>query len=762
MYINLQQKSYYSFGKSPASIEAIVEKNKEIGNPAVCLTDYALHGCVKLEKECKKAWLKPIHGLTVLISPVSSLTLIAKNHKGFLELVKINNLCQTKEDLCVDWGSIGSVVEGDNLILLTGGMGSELANSLFSDLNAYKKRTYEEVKGLVKQDWQKSISNCIFEYEQIFGKSNVVLEVQLSQEFPINSLVSTTMRWAAGKYELKSIASPNSYYIEKSDAQDQRILLCNELKTTLKNVSLRYDIEFGLENFFRTNSYSILSYTEIFEKYSMEEVRNTLLIGESCEQYSILSKPILPTQSNSVENLRQKARDGWVRKIVPYVLSERFPEYTERIKSELKVIEDANLSDYFLIIIDICDFARKNKILIGPGRGSAAGCLVSYLTDITQVDPIRFNLMFERFYNAGRNTKDEVALPDIDLDFPPSKRDDILNYVRKKYGHDRVGQICTFSKMMGRCVLKDILRIHDALSFDEIQKITDNIPDKAKIADELQEMIEEDEDEDVTVIRWSLLNRPDKFKDYCTLKDGKCEGPLASIFEQAMRLEGTPKSTSKHASGVVVSSDKMTDTVPLLKDKSSDEMLVAIELKDSEKYGLVKFDILGIAVLDKFQSYLELTESKSIIKKVISGGQTGADIAGLKAAKKKGIETGGWIPKGFKTQEGPKLEYKDVYGLREHESEQYPPRTFLNVKESDGTLRFASKFDSSGEECTLRAINQYKKPYMDVTRNNPRDSEEVKMWIKKNNIGVLNIAGNSEKTSPGIGKFVEEYLEKVL
>ena len=159
-----------------------------------------------------------------------------------------------------------------------------------------------------------------------------------------------------------------------------------------------------------------------------------------------------------------------------------------------------------------------------------------------------------------------------------------------------------------------------------------------------------------------------------------------------------------------------------------------------------------------------------MFKKILSGAQTGADISGLIAAKSKGIETGGWIPKGFKTQAGNKPEYKELYNIQEHESDKYPPRTFLNVKESDGTIRFATDFNSSGEKCTLKAIQQYNKPYFDVHINNVNEfklplechPKSALEWIKKNNIQILNVAGNSEKTSPGIGKFVERYILKLI
>lgn len=761
-FINPTCKSYYSLGYSPSSIDSIVEKSKEAGCPSVVLTDTNLFGCVKLELACKKAGLKAIQGYTARLpfnNTFSFLPLLAKNHQGFLDLVKINNEAQTRIGAHgvpnVDLGAIESVTgRSGNVVALIGGVGSELANVLFSSLNAYKARTYEEVKSFIVPNWKEELSRAIQRYRKIFD-GNVFYEIQ-PQEFPVNELLNKTMRWASEQFGFRTIYSPNVHYINKIDAQDQRVLLCIHLKTTLKKVSERYD-EFGVENFFRSNSF----YFRIPEE--SEETKNTLFLNELCESYSILSKPNLPSlYENSIEKIKDICREGWKTKILPHVKKEKHTEYQGRIVEEFKVIEEARLSDYFLIIRDICEFAQKNNILMGPGRGSAAGCLVSYLLDITKVDPIRFGLYFERFYNAGRNDpkSGKFSLPDIDLDFPPSSREKILDYIRGKYGRENVGQICTFGKLMGKAALQDVIKVHDALSLDEIFKITEHIPDKAKIADDLQVM-EEEEEEDPTIIRWALLNKPDKFKDYAYYEDNELKGPLASLFSQAMRLQGCPKATSKHASGVVVSSKSMQDTIPLLHDKSNEELLVGLELTDTEKIGLVKLDILGLSVLDKIQSCVELIEKERLIK-IISGGQTGADIAGLMVAKKLGLMTGGWIPKGWKTLDGPKPEYQKLYNMKEHESDKYPPRTEANIIDADATIRFASDFNSAGEKYTLNALSKRGKPHIDIDINDPKPFEYVRDWLKRTKIKVLNVAGNSEKTSPGIQKKVYDYLYGVL
>jgi DNA polymerase-3 subunit alpha len=236
--------------------------------------------------------------------------------------------------------------------------------------------------------------------------------------------------------------------------------------------------------------------------------------------------------------------------------------------------------------------------LAGVGRGSAAGCLVSYLIGITGVNPIPYHLIFERFYNIGRSSKDRVSLPDIDIDVPINKRDYVIDYIKNKYGTKKVAQMLTFNTMKGRGALKEVLRVYGNISFEEMNKITKNIPDEAKIADELQEMKEETGES--SIIRWALENSSDKLKEWCSLKeDETLEGPLAKRFEQAIRLEGTKSNQSKHAAGVVISRDNLEDICPMIYDNKNQQMIAGMEMNDLEALGVIKFDILGLAFLDK-------------------------------------------------------------------------------------------------------------------------------------------------------------------
>ena len=256
---------------------------------------------------------------------------------------------------------------------------------------------------------------------------------------------------------------------------------------------------------------------------------------------------------------------------------------------------------------DIIKYVNDRGWLSGPGRGSAAGCLISYLIGITKIDPIEFDLLFARFYNAGRNTADHISLPDIDIDVPGTKRDEIIAYLKDKYGHSRVSQMLTFGRLQGKSAIKEVLRINEACSFGEMNAISNCIPDEAKISDQLAEM----DDEDRSIIRWALINNSEELRDFCRLsEDGKLEGEYAEYFEQAIQIEGTFKTQGKHAAGVVISAEPLQKVCPMVKQKGSSEKIAGLEMTDLEALGHVKFDILGINLLDKIMYISSLIGDK--------------------------------------------------------------------------------------------------------------------------------------------------------
>lgn len=400
-----------------------------------------------------------------------------------------------------------------------------------------------------------------------------------------------------------------TYYTKREQANLHRILLCSELKTTLPKIQKQIrknELDSHIADYF-TND----------DKYLVEGSSNDILsqIYNMCEDYDILNKPMLPKFNcpdglSEEDYLKTLAREGWRRLLIDTGKVKdpaKKQVYADRFNTELQVIKDANLFGYFLIVQDIIKYVNNSGWMSGPGRGSAAGCLVSYLIGVTQIDPVEHDLLFERFYNAGRNTDGHVSLPDIDMDVPAKKRDDVIEYLKNKYGKEHVSQMITFGRLQGRSAIKEVLRVNEACSFAEMNAITKSVPNEAEISDQLAEM----DDEDRSIIRWSLINRPDELRDFCHLNDdGKLEGDYAEYFQQAIDLEGTFKTQGKHAAGVVISKQPLQQVCPMVKQKGSSEKIAGLEMADLEALGHVKFDVLGLSLLDKLMYIQEIKTKK--------------------------------------------------------------------------------------------------------------------------------------------------------
>jgi DNA polymerase III subunit alpha len=398
-----------------------------------------------------------------------------------------------------------------------------------------------------------------------------------------------------------------SYYVKKEQAELHRVLLCSALKTTLPKIQAKIrknDLDPEVLEYFTKDDKCIT------EGKATKELQ---YIYDSCEDYEILNPPMLPKfvcpeGLSQEKHLTVMARKGYRKFLKEKVGEDETLQqiYGDRFRKELQVIKDADLFGYFLIVQDIIRHIEEDMgCLAGPGRGSAAGCLISYLVGITKIDPVEHDLLFERFYNAGRNTGGNVSLPDIDMDVPGKRRDDVIDYLKDTYGHEHVSQMITFGRLQGRSAIKEVLRINEACSFSEMNAITKSIPNEADVSDQLAEMDEEDR----SIIRWSLINRADDLRDFCHITgDGKLEGDYAEYFQQAIDIEGTFKTQGKHAAGVVISKDKLNHVCPMVSQKGTKEKIAGLEMSDLEALGHVKFDVLGINLLDKLMKIKELTQ----------------------------------------------------------------------------------------------------------------------------------------------------------
>lgn len=560
----IKNYSHFSLLTALSKPKDISKQAAKLGYKEIGLCDTNLSGIVEFINGCKEAGIKPIIGRSF-----KYFTLISKNYLGYQNLLQYDRAAHISDDLPELSDSSGLICVIDNtLSQVIGGEDHEADAIVFA-------------------------KQC----QDLFGNLNVYWG--LSQNADSSNEFH---RQLSKKTKIPCVAFTESFYLNPSDQEDHKILLSIKYNHKLSELSKEIDTY----KFINYNNYHLWSKQDN-NHWSINELGSLRDICDEIEEYSIFRKPSLPNfecpnNLNPSEYLRQLCRDGWKKKILPKIDKELQSIYVDRIKYELDIVNSYPiLSTYFLIAQDYINWEKQNGGVVGVGRGSSGGCLISYLTNITDIDPIKYNLIFERFYNAGRNTEDNISLPDIDTDFEKERREYIINYLREKYGQKRVAHIVTFGNLKGRQAIKDVLRVHDAASFEEVNLITKAIPDEASIADELEEM------EESSIIRWALINNKKELDNWAYLTDeNKIEGPLGLYFEQAIRLENTKRNQSKHASGIVIGDVDIDTICPTLYDNKNGEYLVGLEMNDAEKLSLSKFDILGVTTLSKFKMIQEL------------------------------------------------------------------------------------------------------------------------------------------------------------
>ena len=537
----LRNFTHYSLLKGFSKPDELVKKCSENGYKACGICDYkSISGAVTFFQACHKYDVKPIIGCSF-----DNYELFAKNKDGWFDLIKI--VSSITEDGNPDGRILQDACRAGNLVCTS----SNLANSPIQGDDFYM------------------VSECL----------------------------------------------RPTYYTNKEHAELHRIILCSGMKTTMPKIRemLRSDKLFDNQEFFECDDFYLRDTKELSE-ILMNDAENANVvhdISNKCEEYDILNKPMLPTfptpnGESEEEYLKELCREGWrnlLAKNNKVKDQENKDKYHQQFLHEFKVIEEAKLFGYFLIVRDIVHFVESNGWISGPGRGSAAGCLISYMIGITKIDPIEFDLLFERFYNSGRNTGDHISLPDIDMDVPGNKRDDIIDYLKETYGHSNVSQMLTFGRLQGRSALKEVLRVSGVCGFGLMNEMTKSIPNEADISDQLAAM----DDQDRSIIKWALINNSNELRDYCFINDaGELQGDYAEYFKQAIDMEGTFKTQGKHAAGVVISKEELNRVCPMVNQKSSDEKIAGLEMADLEALGHVKFDVLGINLLDKLMKIKEL------------------------------------------------------------------------------------------------------------------------------------------------------------
>lgn len=605
MYTPLSNKTTFSIGKGLSKPYQLAHRAWSVGATAVAMTDISsLAGAIDFQAACKETCkcgrpkkshptrgcdkyvavdIKPILGVSLSLEG-HNLIVIARNRDGYYSLIKILNKSNSNENLLF----LAHLENDPNLIYIL-----------------------DQTKDLLKDD----IKNLLSELKTVISQNLYVGIRRTNNENDTNQAeLADYYTELAIQFNIPRVALNNSYYCLPEDSQDHRIILCVHMKTTLSKAAMKLlDEEFlDLKDFFSSNNYYLHTIQEMREVYNEEELANTNKIADLCEKYDITNAPMFPVYEcpdglDADAYLRQLCRDGWKKLITNEIDKDKQPEYVDRIKMELDVFTEFGLAPYFLVVQDYIGWAKQQGIIVNYGRGSVGGCLTAFLTGITEcVDPIKYDLFFERFINKGRLNKTRVSPPDIDTDFPKNRREDVIEYIKQKYGSDKVAQLMTLGTAKGRSAMKDVLNVREACSFDEMNAITKFIPDESKISDDLQEMVEEDGYS--SIIMWALENHANELQQWCYLdEEGNLQGDFAPYFEQAIRLEGTKRSVGRHASGFIIAPKPLNELCPMIKLKPKDkDLVVGYEMGPAEACGLIKVDLLSLALLDKFASFKKL------------------------------------------------------------------------------------------------------------------------------------------------------------
>lgn len=572
-FIHLHNHTHYSLLDGLTKIDELIERVKDEGVPAVAITDHGvMYGVVEFYQKCKQAGIKPIIGLEAYLAPKSRydkvtksdesnyyhLLLLAKNNKGYKNLIKLTTIAHLEGFYYkprIDWKVLSKYHEG--LIASTACLGGEIPRLILSGkLDKARQR--------------------IIEYNKLFGQDNFYLEIMDHPQLAGQDEVNKQLIKFSRKLNIPLIATNDIHYLKKEDEEAQDILLC------LQNKKKREDSD-------RMNmtgvDYSMRSGREMIEVFKdvPEAIANTMKIAEKCNVEIELGNVQLPHFEVPI------GYDGnsYLKKLCHKGLLKRYgQQYSEvdkitkdRLDYELSVIAKMGWPSYFLIVADFVNWAKDNGIVVGPGRGSAAGSLVCYLTGITNLDPLKYDLLFERFLNPER-----VSMPDIDLDFADARRDEVIRYVEKKYGKDHVAQIITFGTMAARASIRDVGRVLGE-PYDYCDRLAKMIPmftslDKAlKIVSELKEIY-------------------------------KMEEAARRIIDYARRLEGVARHASTHACGVLITKEPLTNYVPLQYASSSDKSIVSqYSLYPIEDLGLLKMDFLGLKNLTVIESAVKIIKN---------------------------------------------------------------------------------------------------------------------------------------------------------
>ncbi len=606
-FVHLHVHTEYSLLDGASRIGSLVKRAKELNMPAIAITDHGtMYGIVDFYKQAKKQGIKPIIGCEVYVAPRSRrertmvegeayyhLVLLAETDEGYRNLIELVSRGNTEGFYYkprVDKELLSQYSKG--LICLSACIAGEIPSWLLKD-----NITVAET--------------LVQEYIDIFGKDNFFLEIQdhgIPEQKKVNKLLIEMSR----KFDVGLVATNDLHYINKQDAECHDVLLCIQMGKTVDDTARMkfFSDEFYLKDFDEM--------AQLFGAYP-EALANTCCIAERCNvtlDFGNLYLPEFPVPEGLTAN-------DYLEKLCRDQLKERYSEVTseinDRLVFELGVIMKMDYSGYFLIVWDFINYARQQEIPVGPGRGSAAGSIVAYLLGITNIDPIAYGLLFERFLNPER-----VTMPDIDIDFCYVNRGRIIEYVSERYGADRVAQIITFGTMAAKGAIRDVGRALN-MPYGEVDRIAKMVPNELGIT--LRRALEISSD-----FRAAYENEP----------------AVGKLLDLAMAVEGLPRHASTHAAGLVISKEPLTHYVPL--QNSAEGFLTTQYDKDKvEDLGLLKMDLLGLRTLTVIGDTIKLVQKSRGIKididhiplddPKVSAMLTNGDTAGVFQLESSGITT---------------------------------------------------------------------------------------------------------------------------
>lgn len=556
-FTHLHVHSHYSLLDGLSKIDKLLNYTKELGMDSIALTDHGtLYGAVEFFKKAEKAGIKPIIGSEVYIAfekmeqkrpniddKKYHLILLVKNEEGYKNLIKLISKAH---------------LEG---FYYKPRIDEELLAKHASGLIALSACLQGKIPNLILANKIEEAEKLALKYQKIFGPDNFYLEIQNHPNIPEQKKVNKVLISFSKKLGIPLVATNDSHYLKPEDTEAQDILMLINTGADPNNperLTLKAD------------DFSIRSPEQMAKdfKETPEAIENTQKIADVCNFRFKLGEIKLPhfkipNGKSADDYLKELAYQGLKNKKA--VFKESHQEIIKRLEYELSVIKKTGFAPYFLIVQDFVNWAKKNRIMVGPGRGSAAGSLVSFLLNITNVNPLKYDLLFERFLNPER----AAGLPDIDLDFTDRRRDEVIDYVKKKYGKEKVAQIITFGTMAARAVVRDVGR---ALSYDYsyCDKIAKLIPSFSTLDETLSNVSEFKE----------LYETDDKAR---------------KLIDLGRKLEGVARHASTHACGVVISKEPLDETVPLQYSTRNDKSIVTqYEMYSIEDLGLLKMDFLGL------------------------------------------------------------------------------------------------------------------------------------------------------------------------